>query len=178
MTTAAGKMSLEEFLAQPGAAYHDFYELHNGQVIEVPPPTNEHVDVQKRLETLLEQRCAAHGYGAFREFYMTLPTESRRVDVALVKLSRRAEQRHTVFFGSPELVVEVLSPSNTALDMDHLREVCFKHECLEFWVVNIELRTVTVYARDGRISLYRSGQEIPVTSFAAAPPVPVDNIFA
>jgi Uma2 family endonuclease len=177
MPTAIQKISLEEFLAQPGETFNDFHELHDGEIVEVPPPTNEHVDVQKRLEVLLQERCGRSGYGAYREFYMTLSTDGRRVDVALVKETRRAAQHGTVFFGSPELIIEVLSPSNTVLDIDRLRSACFKDECIEFWVVNMELRIVTVYTRNVEVRLYVEGNEIPLTSFADAPPIPVKQIF-
>jgi Uma2 family endonuclease len=177
MPAAVQKMSLEEFLAQPGETFHDFHELHDGEIVEAPPPTNEHVDVQKRLEALLHERCGRTSYGAYREFYMTLPTESRRVDVSLVREARRAAQRGKVFFGSPELVIEVLSPSNTVLDIDRLRSACFKDECIEFWVVNMELRIVTVYTRNVEVHLYVEGNQIPLTSFADVPPIPVKQIF-
>ena len=108
---------------------------------------------------------------------MTLPTKSRRVDVALAKEARRAAQRGKVFFGSPELVIEVMSPSNTVLDIDRLRSACFKDECIEFWVVNMELRTVTVYTRKFEVHLHVEGSEIPLISFADVPPIPVKQIF-
>ena len=178
MPTAVQKMSLEEFLAQPGETFHDFHELHDGEVVEVPPPTLQHMQVQELLRAILHERCSSAGYWARAEFYLTLPTESRRVDVALIKAERLAKQpRNRVFAGAPELVVEVLSPSNMALDLDRLRNACFKDECIEFWIVNMELRTVTVYSQDFKVELYLEGNEIPLTSFADVAPVPVEGIF-
>lgn len=135
-----------EFLEQPGDTFQDFHELLSGEVVEMPSPTLDHVLLQARLETLLRTLSPA-GDQAFREFYFTLPTEAQRVDVATVSTGRLNEQGSKVFFGSPELVVEVLSPSNLHMDVDHLREECFKAGCLEFWVIDRELQTITVHRR-------------------------------
>ena len=171
-----GKMPLEEFLAQPGDAFHDFHELHNGEVVEVSSPTVEHMDAQVRIEKLLSDQCSTAGYTARREFYMTLHNEARRVDVALILSERLRSHRKKVFFGSPELVVEILSPSNLQMDLDRLREACFNEACREFWVVNLELRIVTVHRRGRVVSLYVPGDDLPLDTFGPWS-IPVDHIF-
>jgi Uma2 family endonuclease len=178
MVTVVAKMSLEEFLAQPGDSFHDFHELHNGEVVEVPSPTVEHMDAQARIEALLEKRCSVAGFIARREFYMTLAAEGRRVDVALVRSERLRAERKKVFFGSPELVIEILSPSNLAMDLDHLREVCFQDHCLEFWVINLELQVVTVHRRGRVVNMYVPGAHLPLDAFGGLSPIPVTEIFA
>lgn len=177
MATLVAKMPVEEFLAQPGPTYHDFHELHDGEVIEVPSPTVEHMEAQYGIEALLQARCSVAGFVARREFYLTLATEARRVDVALVKRERLDAQRKKVFFGSPELVVEILSPSNLQMDLDHLRETCFQNECLEFWIINLELQTVTVHRRARVVNVYVPGDQIPLDTFGAASPIPAAEIF-
>jgi Uma2 family endonuclease len=177
MATVVGRMSLEEFLAQPGETYHDFRELHNGEIVEVPAPTVEHLDTQVRLEQLLNERCSTAGYTARREFYMTLPTEARRVDVAMISNERLHAQRTKVFFGSPELVIEVLSPSDLHMDIDHLREACFKDECREFWVINREFQTVTTYRRGRVVNIHAPGECVPLDTFGLSSSIPVSEIF-
>lgn len=178
MATLVAKMSVEEFLAQPGDTYHDFHELHNGEVVEVPLPAVEHTDAQDRIHALLQERCSGAGFLARIEFPMTLAAEGRRVDVALVRSERLRAQRKKVFFGSPELVIEILSPSNLAMDLDHLREVCFQDECLEFWVINLEFQTVTVYRRGRKVNVYVPGDHVPLDTFGVSSLVPVADIFS
>jgi len=67
MATLVAKMSVEEFLAQPGDTYHDFHELHDGEVVEGPSPSVKHFKAQRRLENLLNVSCGA-GYVAAREY--------------------------------------------------------------------------------------------------------------
>lgn len=177
MATVVGKMSLEEFLAQPGDTYHDFHELHNGEIVEVSAPTVEHSDTQVRLEQLLNERCSTAGYTARREFYMTLPAEAGRVDVAMVSNERLQAQRTKVFFGAPELVIEVLSPSNLHMDIDHLREACLKDQCRECWVINREFQTVTAYRRGRVVNVYAPGDSVPLDAFGISFAIPVSEIF-
>jgi Uma2 family endonuclease len=64
--------------------------------------------------------------------------------------------------GSPELVIEVLSPSNTAAEMRDKRKLCLETGSREFWIVDLDLREVEVSAKDGPTIIYKSGQEIPL----------------
>jgi Uma2 family endonuclease len=173
----ATRVSLEQFLSNPDIHYYDFHELHNGEVVVVSPPTVEHVDLQKCLEDLFGAVLGAD-YVAHREFYITLPTESRRVDVAAVKRDRWTEMKNKVFFGAPELVVEVLSPSNTHLDVDHLRVTCLREGTRQFWVVNMELETVTVYKPDFEVAIYnRRRPDISLSELNPGAVVAVTAIF-
>ena len=52
-------------------------------------------------------------------------------------------------FGAPELVIEVLSPSNTASEMRDKRKLCLANGSVEFWVVDPEQREVEVSTPDG-----------------------------
>ena len=79
---AAIKISLEEFLSNPDIHYYDFHELHNGDAVVVSPPSDEHIDLQKHLESLFGSILTRAGYDVFREYYYTLASNSRRADVA------------------------------------------------------------------------------------------------
>ncbi|MGH9629521.1 MAG: Uma2 family endonuclease [Bryobacteraceae bacterium] len=174
---AATKVSLEEFLANPDTHYYDFHELHNGEVVEVSPPTVEHMLLQSRIEQLLESVLGLE-YTARSEFYLTLPTESRRVDVAAVRTNRLTAQKKKVFAGAPELVVEILSPSNTQLDVDHLRFLCLREGTLQFWVINMDLETVTVFRPGLSVAMYdRNAQAISLSELVQNAVIPVDQVF-
>ena len=178
MIATATKISLEEFQANPDIHYYDFNELHNGEIVLVPGPTVEHMEMQQRLEDLLRAVLGPE-YTARREFYLTLPTESRRVDVAAVRKDRLQSQRKKVFFGAPELIIEILSPSNTALDVDHLRAVCLEEGTRQFWAVNMEQQTVMVYKPGFEATLHSSRRrpEIMLSELNPGAVIPLDAIF-
>lgn len=162
----AARMTLEEFLAQPGATYHDFHELWDGEVVEVSPPSEQYVWFQDQLVDSLAARLPKSEFLVRSEFYLTLPGEARWIDVGAVRRSRMGHSKQP-FFGSPELVVEVLSESNTALDLDRLRAKCFENGCIQFWVVNLELRTITVYEQERRVRIYSENETLSVAPLRA-----------
>ncbi len=53
----------------------------------------------------------------------------------------------------PELAVEVLSPSNDAIDMDEKIDEYFRAGALLVWVVNPKLKTVRIYRPDRKSEL-------------------------
>ena len=82
-----------------------------------------------------------------------------------------------MFHGVPELVIEVLSPSNTVLDMLDKEQLCLENGAQEFWLVDLVRRQVKVSTPDGRTITYHAGQTIPVALFDGAQ-IAVDAIFA
>lgn len=64
--------------------------------------------------------------------------------------------------GSPELVIEVNSPSNTKAELaDNANTTLLGNGALEVWVVSPEHRTITVYRRTG-VTLYTTLDSVPV----------------
>ena len=109
----------------------------------------------------------------------TITCKALRVaDVAVISQARfdridPADNLH----GAPELVIEVLSPSNTVAEMFDKRTLCLENGAREFWVVDIEHRQVEVATPDGVTKTYKSGQQIPLF-FAPAEPLAVEAIFS
>jgi Uma2 family endonuclease len=78
--------------------------------------------------------------------------------------------------GAPELVIEILSPSNTKAEMRERAALCLANGCLEFWVLDGGKRQITVSTPDGVTVTYHSGQVIPLHLFGGAS-LAVDEIF-
>lgn len=177
MATAT-RITLEEFLANPDPHFFDFHELHDGEVVIVPPPSLAHQEMQKRLERLLDALLAPT-YTAFNEFYYLLPTESRRADIAAIPSSKLqdSDRAKRVYQGSPDLVIEILSPSNEYLDVDHIRSLCLKDGTLEFWVINPDLQTVTVFGPENTVTIYTAEASIPLDRFVPKQTLRVADIF-
>lgn len=153
------------------------YELHHGELVEVPFPKLLHTRVQRRLRQLLEK--AGDGVVEIEIGFRALPEfEYRRADVAYLTKERWESPGPDGYLrGAPELVIEVLSPSNTVSEMRDRRKLCLGNGSVEFWVVDPDEREVEVWTRDGRPVVYRPGQQIPLF-FAAGASIPVDAIFA
>jgi Uma2 family endonuclease len=82
--------------------------------------------------------------------------------------------------GSPDLVVEVLSPSNTAAEIRDKRKLCLETGSREFWVIDADRREVEVSTPRGPSVTYKSRQEIPLffVKNAGGGRLAVDEIFS
>jgi Uma2 family endonuclease len=154
------------------------YELRHGELVTVAPPIHEHYLVQRRLRQLLETAVAA-GVVDTEMAFRALPEHEYRVaDVAFVSTDRwRQIPLKGMLAGAPDLVIEVLSPSNTASEIIDKKTLCLENGSHEFWLVDSEHRQVEVSTPDGRTLTYKAGQQVPLY-FAPGTHVAVDAVFA
>ncbi len=154
-------------------------ELHNGEVIQVSPPTLKHAKIEKRIYKLLEARLDNQGFVSMEVAFRAQPEfDCRIADVAFVnKVRYEAADEEDNFLGSPDLVVEVLSPSNTAAEMYEKERLCLATGALEFWVVDPNRDQVRVSSQSGPTRVYLHGELIPLTAFNAKA-IPVDEVFS
>lgn len=164
----------EKVTAPPGGRY----ELHHGELVFVTFPRLTDSLVQHRLHALLSARLSDYGFvGIEIAFRPEREHELWAADVAVVSGTRLEESRHKDWlFGAPDLVIEVLSPSNTAAEMNERERMCLRHGCLEFWVVDPKLRIVKVSTPDGSTVTYPEEGRIPLSVFGADS-LPVFEIF-
>ena len=169
-------MTFEEFAQLPEPKGFR-YELHHGELVEVTFPKMKHARVQQRLLVLL-QKAGGAGVATLELGFLTAPElDYRRADVAYVSRERWAAMTDDDFFrGAPDVVIEVLSPSNTASEMRDKRKLCLAHGATEFWVVDPEQREVEISTPDGHSVIYGAGQQIPLP-FAPGSHMAVDAIF-
>lgn len=178
MATTAGSMTVEQFRQLPETGEF-YYELRHGEPVAVTRPKFRHHLIQSRLRDLLKPLA---GSGAFVEYevaFRALPEyELRIADVAYLSAERRQRtDPEDNIRGAPDLVIEVLSPSNTAVEINEKEKLCLENGAREFWVVDPDLRQVKVSTPDGITTAYRSGQEIPLRVLGAGS-LQVDDIFA
>lgn len=153
------------------------YELHHGELVKVAFPEIPHVRAQWQLRRLLEPLAGDAGVVDKEMPYRPLPEhECWGADVAFIS-KFRWESIERWLFGVPELVIEVLSPSNTAAKMLDKEQTCLENGAREFWIVDTDRRQVRVSTPDGHTITYKLGQQIPVF-FAPGAMISVDDIFA
>jgi len=176
-TTTTRPMTFEEAAQLPEPEGFR-YELHHGELVKVLFPKMTHMRAQRQLRILLQSAAGdaivdtEFGFRAVPEY------EYRRADVTYVTKERwEARSPDDYFHGAPDLVIEVLSPSNTASEMRDKRKLCLTNGSVEFWIVDPEQREVELHTRDGRFAIYGPGQQVPLF-FAPGTNIPVDAIFA
>lgn len=142
-------------------------ELHWGQVVTLTRPKMGHTKLQYRLIELLRPMAEQLGIVASEVPFRALPEyDLRGADVAFVSQARwDATPDDENLRGSPELVIEVLSPSNTKSEIHEKAALYLPTGTEEFWVVDPKRKSVTVARRCGETAVYEIGDRIPLAQF-------------
>jgi Uma2 family endonuclease len=153
-------------------------QLHHGEVVFVPFPKRPHTLAQDNLVDQLKPRARGRGKVIMELPFCPLPEhEVWAADVAFVSREQwKACDEDDWFPGSPLLVIEVLSPSNTKAEIADKRQTCFAGGCQEFWLVDPKKRTVQTWTSDGATAKYSDRDSVPLAIMGAAA-LPVSTIF-
>lgn len=179
MAVTSAVLSVGEFARLPLPAGGVRQELHHGELVEWPPVRKLHTKLQKRLVSLLEARLIPAEYGVDKEFpFRPAPEyEVWVADVALFSLALWEQTEDDDYFcGVPAIVIEVLSPSNTASETLEREEICLRQGGREFWLVDPQRESVKVIRADGYSNVCDS--TAAVESRALGGSIPVHDIFA
>jgi Uma2 family endonuclease len=178
MATTTGLMTVEQYrqLPETGPFY---YELHHGELVKVSRPKLKHAVTQDKLRDMLKTYAEPGSFVSVEVAFRPLPEHELWVaDVAYVSKERfQQTDREDNFHGAPELVIEVLSPSNTVAEMNERKRICLENGSREFLVADAQLRQIEVSTPDGISKTYHVGQEIPLNVLGGGV-LKVDDVFA
>lgn len=168
-------MTVEQFRKLPERE-DVIQELQWGQVVTLAPPKIGHTKLQSRLVRLLRPKAEHRGVVESEVGFRALPEyELRIADVAFVSRERwDSTDDDDNLHGSPDLVIEVLSPSNTPAEMREKAVFFLSTGAEEFWMVDPKQRNVTVMRQQGAMT-YEMGNSIPLALFGGA--LEVKEIF-
>jgi Uma2 family endonuclease len=154
------------------------YELHQGVLVRMTRPKLKHTILQGRSRDQLRTLMPQGGFAEIEFPFRPLPEHELRVaDVANISPERWAKaDPEDIFHGAPDIVIEVLSPSNTASEIPEKEQLCLENGCREFWVMDDKRKEVRVTTADGRVATYKPGQSIPIGMLGSAS-ITVDSIF-
>jgi Uma2 family endonuclease len=175
-------ITLAEFIALPdGDPYR--LELAAGRVVREPAPGFRHGRVASRLSRILWEAAGQGGHGeVFFDMGFLLvrdPPTVRIPDVAFVSATRLAEHAtEEVFLGTaPDLAVEVLSPSNSASEIQRKAFEYLDAGALLVWIVDPAAETVTVYRARNDIRVLGAGETLDGTTVLPGLEVEVGGLF-
>ena len=167
------KLTYETFLQLPETKRR--YEIIDGELFYMSPsPTPEHQRIARRLFMQLASFVQGQQLGEL--FFAPLdvlvardPLRVRQPDLLFVSIQRQGIIGSQHIEGGPELIVEILSPSNTRADMaDKLRDYG-SIDVQACWLVSPEAQTVEILHRVNhhfeRSGLYGVGDVITSTVF-------------
>jgi Uma2 family endonuclease len=153
------------------------YELIHGEIVMSPAPKPKHQAVIGNLYVRLREHLTAQrmGMALFSPVDVRLSPHSV-VEPAIVVMLRKNVGRigEELVDGPPDVVVEVLSPSNRAQDLVRKAALYAEHGVPEYWIVDLEAEAVAVHVLvDGMYQPYAPDEMLAVSSiltgFAVAP---------
>jgi Uma2 family endonuclease len=156
-----------------------FYELHHGRLVLMPPRKKSHVKVQQALLDLLTPHARGRGFLTVEFPFRPAPEyECWAADVAFVGSARWERDENDYFLGAPDLVIEVLSESNTMDAMLDRQQICLANGCTAFWVVDAKRRIILVTNPAGITVTFDASSSVPLPeTFGTKERVPVSRAF-
>jgi Uma2 family endonuclease len=148
-------LTSDQFLAMPeefdqyGNRIKD--ELIGGEVVKMPPASLIHDLIKNRINELLVEYLHANPQLSLKTLVeigaQIGETDAFIPDVSVVKRSRLAGTMR-IFQGSPDLAIEVVSPSDTAKHLKRKVDAYLDGGAKSVWIVYPEARSVMVYTRE------------------------------
>ena len=123
------------------------YELHDGDLVVVPSPKEQHQDSVGSLYYFLRAFVLGRELGRVYIAPFDIVFSNHDVvqpDVIFVSNDRLDIITSDNIQGAPDLVIEVLSPSTAHRDRTFKRALYARHGVREFWLVDTDAQTVEV----------------------------------
>jgi Uma2 family endonuclease len=160
-TVAEALLTWDQFLALPDQAGKQ--EFDRGRVIVMPPPKYIHTLTAKRIYDRLVTLLRDSGLIVFSEAgFLIAPGVVRQPDVAVVEEGRLQDAEGDQYLaGAPVIAIEVVSPGNTAEELDLKIDQYLRGGSQAVWVAYPKRQAIVRFALvAGRIRSeeFRSGE--------------------
>jgi Uma2 family endonuclease len=178
-----GEWTYEDWLKLPDDGYR--YEVIDGVLYMSPPPLIRHQRSSGRIFVRLSDFLRVHPLGEV--FYapvgVRLPNQPvpLQPDIVFVRAERLAIIGENYIEGVPDLIVEILSPSNWLYDRREKMRVYQEAGVPEYWIADPRAQTIEVYVLEQGVyqlaGQYGRG-EVVASRLLPGFEVPVEAIFA
>lgn len=130
------------------------YQLIGGQLIMTPSPMPYHQEVLRKLGFkilfFMEQTGKqGHLYYAPLDVYFS-DSEVYQPDILYIQKEREGIIGETKVEGSPDVIMEILSPSTAYYDLRNKFKTYEKYGVSEYWIVDPGQRRIEIYENQGQ----------------------------
>lgn len=144
------------------------YEIIDGELYEMTAPNSEHaLTIMNLIAVLLPVVSSLGGKLLTAPLDVFFPGANPvQPDLLVLLPARLTSISKRGIEGAPDLVIEVLSPSNSARDRLAKRSLYARGGVSEYWLTSPEAASVEVLGLDGEVyrTHVRAGGDEPVTS--------------
>ena len=148
-----GSYTYEDYSKLPEGAP---YQLIGGKLVMTPSPIPYHQELSRelgfKLLTFVKENDVGHVYHAPLDVYFS-ETDVYQPDILFIHKNREKIIGKTKIEGSPDIVIEILSPSTAYYDLRKKFRIYEKFGVKEYWIVDPELKKIEVYENEN--SMYR-----------------------
>ena len=181
LTTQAAPLTLEEFVRLPGS---EQMELHDGVPVEKEPMAWRERITQNKVGRFLDEAqedrpIGVVGVEGLIKIDPDNPRRGRRPDVSFFTFERLGDRELTDdwFDVCPDLCVEVVSPTDTAFDVDRKIAGYLAAGARLVWEVQPEARAVVVHRPDRTTYRVEADADLTAEDVLPAFRVPVSRLF-
>ena len=128
------------------------YELLDGELVMIAAPNVAHQKALFRMARLVEDFVLERGLGGVfiaPTDVVLSDTNVVQPDVIFVSKGRMSVVGDANIQGAPDLVVEIVSPSNPERDLIRKRDIYARHGVREYWIADPITRLIRVMVLDG-----------------------------
>ncbi len=130
-------------------------ELINGQIYMSPTPTNLHQRISRKLLIKLSDFVEGNDLGevfdAPLDIYLDKSANAVQPDIIFISKNNPAQPLDNVpYLGTPDLLVEILSPSNNKHDLVTKKDLYEKFGVKEYWIIDPTSKESIVYQLIGK----------------------------
>lgn len=151
LATATRRWTYADLEAMPESENGDRYEIIDGELVVTPSAIPFHQLVDYRLRRWIGDHVEGRRLGqvVFAPVDVKLGDQTRIPDLLFIRGDRLHIVGPKAIEGAPDLVVEILSPSTKHRDRGQKAETYARSAVLEYWIVDPQERSVTVFALRG-----------------------------
>ena len=159
------------------------YEIIEGELYEMPSPTFAHAATIMNLILMLAPIIASLGgrmLTAPRDVFFR-GADPVQPDLVVVLPGGQGTLAARGVEGAPDVLIEVLSPSNRGHDLLTKRSLYARAGVREYWIVDPTARTLEILSLDGdafHLAVAASGEERPISPLLGPLPIAADDLFA
>ncbi|MCS6939809.1 MAG: Uma2 family endonuclease [Roseiflexus sp.] len=157
------------------------YEVIDGVLYMTTAPSAFHQWIVRQIVRALFVQIDDQGVGVtlWAPIGVFMPgCDPVQPDILVVQTARLGIIRDRRIYGVPDLIVEVVSPSNAEQDMDIKRRAYARAAVPEYWIVRPVERDVMVCSNPDPVAeLFKNVETIPPSGTLTSPTLPIQAII-
>lgn len=154
LVTEKAKLTYQDYAKLPENAP---YQLIDGELVMSPAPSLYHQKISKRILIKLDLFTTKNNLGEVYDAPVDIllgETETFQPDLVFVSEKNKSILKEDKIEGSPDLIIEILSPSTAYYDLKHKKNIYELTGVKEYWIVDPMEKTVEVFWNEnGKYSL-------------------------